>query len=303
MLKPIPAADYNSIVPPNENYEYFWRSSEHPFALRPGSFAWSNAAWCADAALLAYFDKNRIEQKSRHVGFAKLTVLSEGNTQCFIAQTEQFAIVAFRGTTLLKPGVNLRWSDLRGSADATLDAFLDVLTDANIVPREDVHSGFQEALDLVWSKLQAEFPPVPIWFTGHSLGGALAVLAADRQQKQNGRVGGVYTFGCPVIGGQRFQNNFALTDRTFRFVNNNDWLPKLEAVYQHIGQVRYITRQGEMSHEISRQDQIEGALTHGLNVVKNWARLKSNLIPSDSLCDHAPIYYATHLWNYYVQHL
>ncbi|MCK7478059.1 MAG: lipase family protein [Candidatus Moduliflexus flocculans] len=68
-----------------------------------------------------------------------------------------------------------------------------------------VHRGFKSALEEVWDDL---FPYLKalqgrgcrIWMTGHSLGAALATLAADRY----GEVQGVYTFGSPRVGNGRF---------------------------------------------------------------------------------------------------
>ncbi|MCA9453043.1 MAG: hypothetical protein KC584_10520, partial [Nitrospira sp.] len=54
------------------------------------------------------------------------------------------------------------------------------------------------------------------WFTGHSLGAALATLAADRY----GDVQGLYTFGSPLVGDEGFARDFYVSG--YRFVNNND---------------------------------------------------------------------------------
>jgi hypothetical protein len=306
LAKPIPEADVSSILPPNDNYEYFRDHLEHPFDARVGMMPWVTTSWCADAALLAYFDEARVRWECNRAGSHETQFLEQANTQCFIARTDQFALVAFRGTTILKPGANLTLSDIRGSANAAFDALRDVLTDAAIIPRGNVHAGFRQALSAVWPQLQAfrtKHPALPMWFTGHSLGGALAVLAADRYNRAGGSVGGVYTFGCPVVGDKKFARKYALLNRTFRFVNNNDWLPKLELGYQHIGQLRYITSQGDISAETNLADQLAGAASHALDIFKSWAKFNFDVIPSDALRDHAPIYYATHLWNYYVHQL
>ncbi len=306
LAKPIPEATVSDIFPPNDNYEYFRDHLEHPFDARVGMMPWVTTSWCADAALLAYFDEARVHWEGDRAGFHETQFIDEANTQCFIARTDQFALVAFRGTTVLKPGANLTLSHIRGSANAAFDALRDVLTNAAIIPSNNVHIGFRKALEAVWPQLQdllTAHPALPVWFTGHSLGGALAVLAADRYDQAGGSVGGVYTFGCPVVGDQNFTRNYRLQNRTFRFVNNNDWLPKLDIGYQHIGQARYITSQGDISAEINLIDQLAGAVRHTSGLLKSWATFNFDMIPSDSLCDHAPIYYATRLWNYYVNQL
>lgn len=308
--KSLPEADVNGIFPPNEKYEYFPDHLEHPFDTQPGSTRWVTASWCADAALLAYFDEARVHWERDRAGFHQIQFIDRANTQCFIANTDQFAIVAFRGTTVLKLGANLRVSDIRGSANAAFDAFRDVLTDASVIPNDNLHGGFRKALDAVWPQLQAfqqNHPELPVWFTGHSLGGALAVLAADRYKKLNDQVGGVYTFGCPVMGNHDFVKSYALHDHTFRFVNNNDWLPALDIGYQHVGQLRYITSAGAIEDESNPLgkilDKFKGSASHALDTLKSWTTFNFDVIPSDALRDHAPIYYATRVWNYYVNQL
>ncbi len=310
LIKPIPEANVSSVFPPNENYEYFQDHLEHSLDATVRSFQWVTASWLADAALLAYFDEARVRWECDRAGFYEAGFIERQNTQCVLASTDQYALVAFRGTTVLKPGANLTLKDIRGSANAAFDAFRDVLTDSSLIPSGNVHRGFQEALDAVWPQLQAfqtNHPSLPVWFTGHSLGGALAVLAADRYAKAGGPVGGVYTFGCPVIGNHDFLQDYALPDRTFRFVNNNDWLPALDIGYQHVGQLRYITSTGAIEDEANPLGQIldkfKGSASHAFDTLKSWTTFNFDVIPSDALRDHAPIYYATRIWNYYVNQL
>ncbi len=68
LVKPIPNADVASIFPPNENYEYFREHLEHPFDAT-AAFRWGTASWCADAALLAYFDEARVRWECIRAGF------------------------------------------------------------------------------------------------------------------------------------------------------------------------------------------------------------------------------------------
>ena len=70
----------------------------------------------------------------------------------------------------------------------------------------------------------------PIWIAGHSLGGALAVLAAlDLTLNRKLPVQGVYTFGQPRVGDRTFARSVKKTlgDRMVRFVNNRDVVPQV----------------------------------------------------------------------------
>uniref|UniRef100_A0A0K0DG85 Lipase_3 domain-containing protein n=1 Tax=Angiostrongylus cantonensis TaxID=6313 RepID=A0A0K0DG85_ANGCA len=70
-----------------------------------------------------------------------------------------------------------------------------------------------------------------VTFTGHSLGGALAALAAARTAKQGYRTGGqlsIYTFGEPRVGDANFALNFDnLITNSYRVVFRRDIVPHL----------------------------------------------------------------------------
>src|SRR6185312_1365371 len=72
----------------------------------------------------------------------------------------------------------------------------------------------------------------PLWITGHSLGGALALLAAWRFQRNFLEVDEIVTFGAPMIGNQTaaeaFQKAFAA--KISRYVNLEDPVPLLPSV-------------------------------------------------------------------------
>ena len=72
----------------------------------------------------------------------------------------------------------------------------------------NVHRGFKAALLEVWTDLEnyvsnLQKDNLKIWITGHSLGAALATLAADRY----GNVQGLYTYGSPRVGDQDFKKD------------------------------------------------------------------------------------------------
>ncbi|MDD5365441.1 MAG: lipase family protein [Gallionellaceae bacterium] len=66
---------------------------------------------------------------------------------------------------------------------------------------KETHAGFTAALDSVWDEIAPAIvrPDGPMFYTGHSLGAALATLAAARQAPR-----AVYTFGSPRVGNQAF---------------------------------------------------------------------------------------------------
>ena len=88
----------------------------------------------------------------------------------------------------------------------------------------------------------------PLWITGHSLGGALALLAAWLFKRRFVPVHEVCTFGAPMIGNREacaaFDREFA--GRIFRYVNGRDPVPKLPTMslvaneFLHVNQERLL---------------------------------------------------------------
>ena len=113
---------------------------------------------------------------------------------------------------------------------------------------DDLHSGFAKAVDMVWPKIQTALgkraaPAQPLFFTGHSLGGALAILAASRALLESHvQQVVIYTFGSPRTGGEIFFNDYTprLGDTTFRLIHGTDIVPTVPLtllhVYRHVGQ-------------------------------------------------------------------
>jgi triacylglycerol lipase len=122
----------------------------------------------------------------------------------------------------------------------------DWITDFEAMPGPDsLHSGFKEAVEMVWPKIRTALdkrtaPTQPLFFTGHSLGGALAILAAFRAPPEQQIV--VYTFGSPRNGGEQFFDDYTprLGGATFRFIHGADIVPTVPLtllhVYRHVGQ-------------------------------------------------------------------
>ncbi|MGK7882900.1 MAG: hypothetical protein AB4060_22790 [Crocosphaera sp.] len=115
-----------------------------------------------------------------------------------------------------------------------------------------VHRGFllafnailqdEKKVNSVIKKLQSENnnnePKMNVWLTGHSLGGAIAILAANYLREKGIDVSGVYTFGAPRVGNKHYRNliNKRLKYQYWRFMNENDPVPDLpfpELIYRY----------------------------------------------------------------------
>jgi hypothetical protein len=125
-------------------------------------------------------------------------------------------IVAFRGTLPYSTG------DQQTSQEML--SIEDWLNDANARPAADpdlgsVHGGFEAALQSVWPALMQQIkawqaagrlgPNPKVYVTGHSKGGALAMLAAVKLKAAKLPVTEVDTFGAPRVGGTDFAAKYA----------------------------------------------------------------------------------------------
>ena len=101
-----------------------------------------------------------------------------------------FAVLVFRGTS----GRLRNWM-------TNLD-----LTPCDWPSGGRVHRGFKTSLMAIWKDIDAGLARVrrPLFFTGHSLGGALAILAASLRPPS-----AVYTFGAPRTGDAAFAQSMA----------------------------------------------------------------------------------------------
>ncbi|KAL4459318.1 hypothetical protein ABPG74_017931 [Tetrahymena malaccensis] len=115
-----------------------------------------------------------------------------------------------------------------------------------------IHSGFLKTYNDIKDQLLknldnliSKYPAAPIIISGHSLGGAIATIAAiDIQHFLNERsyqnvIKEVHTFGSPRVGNQAFAEYYnQLIPQTARVVNNQDIVPHLppnKIGYYHVG--------------------------------------------------------------------
>jgi triacylglycerol lipase len=316
--KSLPADTWHNLFYPPPTYSYFENSERFDFEPDAPAFSWKNAWWLADAALLAYVkDWGAVEEtltKARFDDVKQIGPDPARSTKGFFASRAApapFAIVAFRGTDK---------DDPRNAA-----------TDADTLPASRdgyiVHQGFGKALDQVWGAevqgmledfLRAN-PGACVYFTGHSLGAALATIAVTKFAGANC---GLYTVGSPRVGDDRFVRAvLQKTKRVFRFVNSQDIVTQvppeiaLEHYFRHVGLEKYIGRDGSIQDSPSEftkaLDVTRGVIAHdGESVLESIAhpdafRQRVMLTgpwidpPPYVVGNHTPARYAIRIWNFY----
>lgn len=248
-----------------------------------------NAFWLAHFASLAYSEADQlINSQLLKAHGVNVAPFDQAGTQGFVFTTDEACIVAFRGTEQVL-------EDWLADADARhhVPPWSDAETGVGI------HRGFQTALDLVWPEVitlvkQAQ---KPIWITGHSLGGALAMLTAARFARESPPipVAGVYTFGQPRVGSRAWAETLpiALQQRVFRYVNNNDIVPlvppSIPIDYHHVGSLRYFDGSGRLHHTRTVWERIAEQLNPVLGAIASgnddWAERAKDHV-RDQISDH-----------------
>ena len=230
----------------------------------------------AQISRISYLQPHAVNHYIPRLGLQLEHFADRDGAQAYIFGNDTDLIVACRGT---EPD---DWNDVKADVNA-----LTVL--AETVGR--VHRGFKQEVDDLWPALEAEIASETrtLWFTGHSLGGAMATISAGRCFLAHipATPKGVYTYGAPRVGTKRYINNVDV-DLT-RWVNNNDIVPRVPPTwmgYRHTGRRMYINTYGKVRRMTKRQrakDRWRGFF-HGLRQGK-----------VDHFSDHSIARYVEHL--------
>ncbi|MDE3068703.1 MAG: lipase family protein [Verrucomicrobiota bacterium] len=203
------------------------------FDPRAAQWRTANALALAHAADLAYEDDaDKILRQLQNWGFpaAGCRVFTMETAQALAAANEEMMVFAFRGT---QPG---KVADWLVDAEVLQDPWRQFFSGPDL---GRVHHGFARNTARLWDLIR-EFAAAAgqngpsLWVSGHSLGGAMAVLAgaalfcSERQP-----VRGIYTFGQPRAGNPAFARRFGkrLKNALFRVVNNDDLVPHVPPVF------------------------------------------------------------------------
>lgn len=289
------AIDTNSLLAsfkPGEERR-LWRKSVPAKKEGDWDLVPSNAYWAARLAALSYEDMAKLPDALKAIG---LDPQAQGNTfmsfevpdtstEAFYVASKDVAFLVFRGSQQKRDWqINLAMRERRG-----------------LVPGGRVHTGFSTAFESVWNgekgiraflaarhqldghkTVQTTNGP-PLYVIGHSLGGALALLATyssvydeciqrgnwgtlDAVDHGNDRcilayipVAATYTFGQPRVGSKTFAGDMAvrlsgINSPYYRFIDTNDVVPDGPKdlpffPYGHVG--RFDLNRGSTEGELS----------------------------------------------------
>ena len=175
--------------------------------------------------------------KSAYSGVFEHKVLHTINikgVQAYILEVGEACVVVFRGSDEAKDWVQNFQFDFVGSSYGK------------------IHKGFKKSWDLIARELRDNLPNKPLYFTGHSYGGALAFISGLYMPHEK-----VITFGCPKV----LHEKLPYTKIShIRVRNNNDIVTMLPPNYVHIGELVYLDYEGKQSNKIKFFDRLKSHL-------------------------------------------
>jgi len=152
----------------------------------------------------------------------------KNQNSAYLAIHKTYAVLAFKGTVPSEPET--------------------VATDARFLFRPwkfgEVHTGFLDTAEELRPRIEKAVRKIktPIFITGHSLGGALALLASILLKGRE-RFAACYTYGCPRVGNEQFADRLFKVP-VYRCVHRADIVPGVPLLvmgYRQYGDVRFLS--------------------------------------------------------------
>ena len=232
----------------------------------------------AEVSVISYMEIEECNIAAGKIGFTDGKFFDTANAQAYWLQTEYDSVVVCRGT---EPN---EWEDIKADANA-LTALAETVG--------KIHRGFKQEVDRIWPHIEEalENNSKPLWFCGHSLGGAMANICANRCELSyiDSEPQELHSFGSPRIGCRKYVNHVRL--KHFRWVNNNDIVTRVPPTfmgYRHNGEEMYIDRNGN-ARKIKGWRRVSDRLKGLFRGLKNFE--------IDYLSDHSCIDYIDLLFN------
>jgi triacylglycerol lipase len=174
----------------------------------------------AKLAATTYDNPKDSKAKFKALGYTIVQFFDIDGAQAYLLTNGTITVLSFRGTEVTQKSDVL--ADLK--AGKNLEAC-----------GGKVHVGFKGEINKLW--------PGNVYVTGHSLGAAMATIAASRIQD---RVTALVTFGSPRVGNTEFVKS--LTVEHYRVQNNCDDVTKVPFKlmgFDHHGTHKYMNYYGE----------------------------------------------------------
>lgn len=228
------------------------------FAFDPNntSLNRANAYWMAKFCEISYWnttpesnqpDIQALTQLLKPHGFIKVRGANKNSAQGIYIEHADYCAIAFRGTD---------------------EFFLDWQDNLTLLPQSTilgyVHKGFYDSFWDVWDYLYKHYCELnnryedeekPLFITGHSLGGAMATIAAVELISHDLPFANIYTFGQPRAVSREVARiiNQERPGQIFRFTNDEDIVTRVPfrtMGYSHTGQSVFIDKNGKIKTDV-----------------------------------------------------
>jgi triacylglycerol lipase len=208
----------------------------------------------AKMAQAAYLELKPGKIAFKELGYKVDKFYDIGGAEAYLVSNKEHRVLAFRGTEPKEKS----------------DLLADLESGKNLEGTGKVHVGFKKYLNLLWPSITADISAskskLPMYVTGHSLGGAMATLAAGRllaSDYLDAKPVALITFGSPRVGNAKYVNG-TLADLThYRVHNTNDAVPRVPTRwmgFRHQGTHIYLNYYGNIRN------------FHGWQLVKDQLR-------------------------------
>jgi triacylglycerol lipase len=233
----------------------------------------------AKLSSIAYNNTKEAKSQAKKLGFTTTEFYEKDGAQAYRFMNKDDLVIACRGTQPTE------FNDLKADLKA-----LPVM--AETVGR--VHIGFKTEVDDLWPMIEEDINrkvnvSKTLWFTGHSLGAAMATIMASRA-KHNVELNDpveLFTYGSPRVGWRMYCNSLNVIHH--RWKNNNDivtTVPLAVMGFKHHGTQHYINAYGNVRKPTGWQmfkDRLRGM----------WMGIKKGKI--DNFGDHSMVEYIKHI--------
>ena len=183
----------------------------------------------AKISAITYDNPKDSKSKFKALGYTIVEFFDVNGAQGYLLKGADSHVLSFRGTEVTEKSDVL--ADLK--AGKNLEA-----------SGGKVHVGFKDELNKLWPAITVSLANIDaLYVTGHSLGAAMATIAASRIQT---KVIALVTFGSPRAGNQEFVNSLSVTH--YRVQNNCDDVTKVPFLlmgFAHHGTHKYMNFDGE----------------------------------------------------------
>lgn len=193
--------------------------------------SWPVAIELAKCSSDAYLAPVFAELELKKRGFTDVSTLNFGLSLGYVGMIDDTAVIMFRGT----------------NPTEIQDWFANLNNKSFRSEHGSIHAGFWASYETLHDQLIEVLPqkqPKRIWITGHSHGGALAVVCSYRLIIDEGKeIAGIMTFGQPRVGSPEFCKHMesTLSGRMVHFVNENDLVPRIPPSFEHFGSLVWYT--------------------------------------------------------------